>query len=327
MKRGPAPGSEGNHKITTFHASSGSYLGNPVQLKKHQHCNRPRCTEMRSAKIRTIGWTACSIAMLLNLTACATAPMDRAGSLKSYRNLTVSDGALTKSLLRVDKDGVLAANTVRIIPTEFSRVAVQVPVSEEQRKLVANGVDRSLCVGLSDRFQVVSSNGYADLTVHATITHVEATDETVAGISKAVSFVPAFLNLGFPVIVPRIPLGLGNLSLEAEAYSSTGDQKAAMIWGRGAAFLSPKASKVSDAYDLATEFGSDFSKLLVTGDTPFVAKPSIPSFQRINSSFGGAPKYSACEAFGRDPGLIGMVGSGIGGMPPEWTDRGARPNN
>jgi hypothetical protein len=224
-------------------------------------------------------------------------------------------------MLRVDRQYVLAAKTVRIVPTNFSRVATQVPLSEAQRKLVANAVDRSLCVGLSDRFQVVSAQEQADLIVHATITHAEPTDAVAAGASKAVSIVPAFLDLGFPVIVPRIPIGLGNLSLEAEAYSSTGDQKAAMIWGRGAAFLSPKISNASDAYDLASEFGSDFSKLLVTGDSPFAPQLPVPSAQRINFWFGGPPKYAACEAFGPDPGALGLISGGIIGAPPEWTDR------
>jgi hypothetical protein len=37
---------------------------------------------------------------------------------------------------------------------------------------------------------------------------------------------------------------------------------------------------------------------------------------------GGAPKQAVCEAFGRAPGVTGLIG-GIVGAPPEWTDRGA----
>ncbi|MEY9879172.1 hypothetical protein [Bradyrhizobium sp. CCBAU 25338] len=36
--------------------------------------------------------------------------------------------------------------------------------------------------------------------------------------------------------------------------------------------------------------------------------------------FGGAPKYVACEAFGRFPGFAGQ---GLG-LPPAWTDSGAK---
>jgi hypothetical protein len=268
---------------------------------------------------------AAGVPLLLVFTGCATAPMDRAGSLKSYENLSASDGVLTKSLLRVDRAAVQAAKTVRIVPTGFSTAAAQVSLSEKQRTLVANAVDRSLCIGLSDRFDVVAFNEAADLSVHAVITHVEATDAVVAGVSKVVSIVPSFLNLGVPVPVPRIPIGLGSLSLEAEARDQTGEQKAAMIWGRSANSVtnSPKVSEAADAYELATSFGNDFSQLLVSAESPFGRLPSVPSFQRIGASLGGAPKHAACEVFGRDPGIVGMVGGGIG-LPPEWTDDGAK---
>jgi hypothetical protein len=265
-------------------------------------------------------------AMLLVLTGCATAPMDRAGSLKSYDRLAESNGILAKSLLRIDKAEVLSAKTVRIVPTVFSKATEQVQLSEKQRKLVANTVDRSLCGALSDRFKVVAPNEPADLTVHAVITNVAATDPTIAGVSKAASIVPMFLSLGFPVPVPRIPMGLGSLTLEAEANDRTGDQKAAMVWGRGADSLTsrPRVSEAADAYDLALSFGNDFGKLLVTGDSPFGTLPSPPSLESISARLGGAPKNPACEAFGRDPGLVGMIGGGIG-LPPEWTDDGAAP--
>jgi hypothetical protein len=38
-----------------------------------------------------------------------------------------------------------------------------------------------------------------------------------------------------------------------------------------------------DAYDLAASFGDDFSKLLVTGASPFKTMPSPPSMQRVGS--------------------------------------------
>lgn len=60
-------------------------------------------------------------------------------------------------------------------------------------------------------------------------------------------------------------------------------------------------SPAGDAYDLAASFGDDFSKLLVTGASPFKTLPSPPSMQRVGSQLGGAPKESACEAFGRGP--------------------------
>jgi hypothetical protein len=259
------------------------------------------------------------------LSSCASAPMTRGGSLSSYDSLTPSDGVLAKSLVRVSKDEVLAAKTVRIVPTVFSEAASP-KLSAKQRVLVANAVDRSLCVGLSERFQVVTADQPADLTAHVLVTQAAPTDEVAAGASKVASFVP--MALGVPAPVPRLPIGLGSLTVEAEAQDSSGKQQAAMIWARGANSFtdSPTVSAAGDAYDLATSFGGDFSQLLVTGATPFGKAPRMPSLDKIGSSLGGKPKYAACEAFGRSPGVVGMI-AGRAGLPPEWSDKGAPTDN
>lgn len=74
------------------------------------------------------------------------------------------------------------------------------------------------------------------------------------------------------------------------------------------------------AYSLAASFGGDFSKMLVSGKTPFKGMPKIPSGQRIKSGLGGKARFPACENFGRSPGLIGLGASQVG-MPPSWTDK------
>jgi hypothetical protein len=262
-----------------------------------------------------------AIAVLLS--GCASAPLTRGGSLASYDGLAPSNGILAKSLIRVSKDDVLAARTVRIMPAIFAESGSP-QLSDKQRMLVANAINRSLCVGLSERFQVVDPAQPADLTTRVFITKAAPSDEVAAGTSKVVSVVPAVL--GVPVPVPRLPIGLGSLTVEAEARDKAGRQQAAMIWARGAnAFTdSPTVSVVGDAYDLAKSFSSDFSQMLVTGVTPFGQPPTVPSLDKIGSSLGGKPKYAACEAFGRDPGLAGMVAGGIG-LPPEWTDKSAEP--
>ena len=232
---------------------------------------------------------------------------------------------LTKSRVHVNKDKVLAAKTIRIMPTAFLKSASPM-LSDSQRKLVANTVDRALCIGLSDRFQVVASDTSADLTVHAVVTNAATTDEMAAGASQVAGIAPAVL--GIRAFVPRIPVGLGSLTVEAETQSREGKPQASMIWARGADSFtsSPRVSSAGDAYDLATAFGNDFSQLLVTGNSPFGAMPNTPSLQKISATFGGKAKYAACEAFGRAPGVTGMVAGRIG-MPPEWTDDGAAPAN
>ncbi|WP_433996261.1 DUF3313 domain-containing protein [Bradyrhizobium jicamae] len=277
-----------------------------------------------TAKMSSDRLVAQIVALCLATAGCATAPRNRAGSLATYDNLTTSDGVLTKSVLRVDKHDILAAKTVRLVPTRFSAsAAAGVPFSEDQRRLISNAVDRALCTGLSERFQMIGGNDQSDLIAHAVITHAAPTDPAAAGASKVASVVPSILLPGVPVPVPRIPIGLGSLSVEAEARDLRGNQKAAMVWGRGAnSFTSAgRISQDGDAYDLATAFGADFSKLLVSGKTPFGAPPSLPSAEGLNTTLGGAPKQAACEAFGRAPGVAGLIGERIG-LPPDWTDKG-----
>jgi hypothetical protein len=222
--------------------------------------------------------------------------------------------------MRVDKASVLAAKSVSIIPTSFSQAASRAALTDKQRRVIANAVDRSVCIGLSDRFNVVPSGQPADLTVHVTVTRVTVTDPNVAGAAKVASAAPMFISAGFPIVVPRIPYGMGGLSVEAEARDLQGQQKAAFVWARDADMLTstPRVAASGDAYDLAGEFGTDFSKLLITGENPFDKKLSMPSMQRVNSAFGGKPKYPACDAFGR-AGVPAFIGGKMG-APPEWND-------
>ena len=98
-----------------------------------------------------------------------------------------------------------------------------------------------------------------------------------------------------------------------------------MIWARGANSItnSARIADEGDAYDLAADFGADFAKLVTTGKSPFGGMPALPPMDTIPVRLGGAPKYVACEAFGRFPGLTGMAGQGLG-LPPAWTDSGAK---
>lgn len=268
-------------------------------------------------------WPAVAVLSLM-AAGCAAAPLERAGSLASYDNLTPSDGLLTKSQLRISTADVLAAKTARIEPTAFTAAAASRPFSQQQRTLIKNAVNRSMCLALSERFRIVATTEAADLNVRAIITHIAPTDATAAGVSKVASVVPSIVAPGVPIPVPRLPIGLGSLSVEAEARDRSGNQQAAMIWARGANSFtsSPRVSSDGDAYDLADAFGSDFGRFLVTAESPFGKVPAPPSADRLSASLGGAPKEAICETFGRAPGLAGLVGERIG-LPPDWTDRGA----
>lgn len=256
---------------------------------------------------------------LLSIFGCATVPLEQADSLTSYEGLTPNNGRSTKANYKVSSGDLGAAKTIYIEPTMMSGAAVHSIKKSSDRALVENVISRALCVGVSDRFEVVSRREDADLVVHATITQIVPTNATMAGLSTATSLGASIFS---PVPVPRLPMGLGGLSVEAEATTREGKQVGAMVWAKGANFVttSARASQIGDAYSLAASFGGDFSKMLVTGKTPFRGLPKIPSGQRIKSGLGGKPKYPACDIFGRNPGLKDIAASQVG-MPPSWTDK------
>ncbi len=257
--------------------------------------------------------------LVLSLGGCAAVPLERANSLASYDSLTSNNGRMTKANYRVASTDLASTRTIYIEPTKVSGSAALSVRKSSDQALVANVINRALCVGVSDRFVVVERKEDADLVVHATITRIVPTNATVAALSTATSLGANFV---VPVPVPRLPLGLGGLSVEAEATTRDGKQVGAMVWAKGANFVttSARVSQIGDAYSLAASFGSDFSKMLITGKTPFKGLPKIPSAQRIKSGLGGKPKYPACEKFGRSPGLVDFAASQVG-MPPSWTDK------
>jgi hypothetical protein len=193
---------------------------------------------------------------------------------------------------------------------------------------VANAIDRALCSGLSARFTVVAPGEPADLTVQAVLSRVGVTDVTAAAASKAVTIGGAVAGaaMGVPVPLPRLPLGLGGLAVEAQARNATRGQVAAMTWARGADILTTRArlSTEGDAYALAKEFAADFARLLVTGADPIKDPPVLSSMYAVSEFFGGKPKHAACDRFGLNPGLIDTLGGAVG-LPPAWTDAGPSP--
>ncbi len=260
------------------------------------------------------------VVLVSSLSACASVALDEGTSLGSYAGMTASGGTLTKAKLRVEPAPVLAARTVRIVPTSVQLRGAS-KFDSKDLALVSNTIDRALCTGLSDRFEIVGPNQPADLVVRATVTNIVATNQTAAAGSTVASL---GASVALPVPIPRLPIGLGGLAVEAEATGPDGSQKAAILWSRGANMITTRArvSQVGDAYSLSSAFASDFSRMLVKGRDPFKGMPAMPSMQRINASLGGKPKYDACKAFGKAPGITGAVAGQLG-LPPGWTDKGA----
>ncbi|MGK9052605.1 DUF3313 domain-containing protein [Neorhizobium petrolearium] len=272
-----------------------------------------------SRRLEMLRWPAFGVILLSCLSACASVPLSEGASLSSHAGMSRSGGTLTRAELRVDSPPVLSAQTVRIVPT--SALVHGRGFDPGELALVTNAIDRALCTGLSDRFKIVTTSQPADLTVRATVTNIVATNRSVAATSTVASF-GASAALGIPI--PRLPIGLGGLAIEAEAIDRDGSQRAALLWSRGANMITTRArvSAVGDAYSLSSAFATDFSRMLVTGKDPFKGMPAIPSMQRLRASLGGDPKYDACKAFGTAPGIPGLVAARFG-LPPAWTDKGA----
>lgn len=265
------------------------------------------------------------VLVTIAMAGCTSVPLAESGTLTSYGNLDTPKGKFGKKRrLYVDGQQLAQIKTVRIIPTSFSFKASSRIKLKTDRDLVSNTLDRALCVALSDKYELVPASQRADLTIRSVITDIVPTNKGVAAAATVASVGGGFMipsNIPL-VVIPRIPIGLGGLAVEAEATDSSNVQRAAMTWSRGANFLQdkPRYSEVGDAYGLATQFASDFSRTLITGKEPKMLDISVPSRSRVQSWLGGKPKYAACDAFGRAPGLVGKI-AGNYGLPPQWADK------
>lgn len=266
--------------------------------------------------------TVAGLLVVLALAGCSSVPLTQSGTLSTYQGLGPVEGRISKSRSFADTPAILAAQTVSISPTRLSPLASSRLHDAGNDRLVSNALDRAMCIDLSDKYRVVGPGEAADLTVHAVITDIVPTSKAVAGLSTAVTLGTSFV---LPVGVPRLPIGLGGLAVEAEAVDARGAQRAAIVWSRGANSITNTArvSEVGDAYGLASSFASQFSEILVKGRKSSGLDLSLPSGQKLKSQLGGKPKNAACEAFGRAPGLGGVL-SGVVGAPPSWTDHPTR---
>lgn len=253
----------------------------------------------------------------VSLGGCASVPLTQSGAISSYSGLGPETGRLGKARTFVDEAAVAAARTVAIYPTVITHAAASSTANANDARLVANAVDRALCVALSDRFAVVRPGQSSDLVVRATVTSIVPTGKTAAGVSKIATLGTSAI---LPVGIPRLPWGLGGIAIEAEALDVSGSQRAAITWSRGANSItsSARVSEIGDAYGLAGNFGRQFGRMLVTAKADPGA--GLPSAERIGTAMGANPSQAACADFGRGPGVAGFAASVVG-APPSWADK------
>ncbi len=243
--------------------------------------------------------TATVAGALALLTGCGDVVLTDGRTLTRADQFVTSDAVASESKLFIDPTLPQTVRTVRIVPTVFTEAVSGPGLNAVERRLVANAADRALCYDLSLRYDIVSS-GPADLTVRSAITRVDLTNVPASGATIAASTaisVAGQVGVGFAnsigkIPVPRVPIGLGSLTIEAEAIDARKRQRAAMIWGGASNAFTNQArfSAASDAYDLAGEFGQDFGSYLATTKDPFRGEMQIPTYDRIRvTTLGEAP--------------------------------------
>lgn len=261
---------------------------------------------------RGVRGTAAAMVISAALAGCASAPLAPDGDLAQEKGLVQKNGLRAKMLVRVDKKAVEAAKTVRIAPVTIAANASKKPINDKDKRLLENAIGRRICDGLAQVYQIVPATSPADLTVATEITYIGTTEGAAAGASKAVSIATSALT---PVpFVPRLPIGLGGLAVQAEALDPAGKRVAVLVWSRGADMFTNggRMSDVGDAYALADDFGNDFNKMVTSGTDPVSAGVKLPTLIGHKSS-------PICDQYGQRNFVANFVGDRLG-LPPDWTD-------
>ena len=256
---------------------------------------------------------AMAVAIVVGLAAPLAWAVDApvpSGVLSSYAGLAPAHTIQARALWSGDPAALTQARTARIDPVKIAPGAAD-RITTEQGTLIANELARTLCARLSGHFRMVSFLTPADLTVRATITRIRPTNTMAATASLGARVVARVV--GSP-IAPRVPIGLGGFSGEAEALDRAGVQRAALVWTRDANALltGARASHIGDAYQLSAAFANDMARLTITGANP-LREVTAPHVARKKPQ-------AACAVYGSGE-TSGYV-NGMFGMAPEATDHG-----
>jgi hypothetical protein len=250
------------------------------------------------------------------LAACAHSAITETGGLTSYEGMTPVKTTRTHALYKADPPALAKATSVRIAPVTYAPGTGR-KVSADQRAFIANIVARTLCDKLSDHYDIAAADGPADLTVRAVITRMTPTNRDAARASVPLRIAAAVVGVPVP---GRLPIGLGSFAAEGEAIDSSGTQRAAITWARGADAFTNRArvSKIGDAFELSSAFAGDLADLVITGQNP------LHDIPRHIMSKRNRPIPAACDVYGRSQGVKDFLG-GFVGMSPEVTDKQSPP--
>jgi hypothetical protein len=256
------------------------------------------------------------LGQLLLTSACASAPLAPGGSLSSYEQMQPARSLRARALIFANAQALAGAHSVRIAPVAFRPGAADV-VSPAQAALIARGVGRTLCLKLSQHFDMVAPEAPADLTVRVSVIHITPTDRAAAAVTVPMS--AGSMAMGIPMI-PRLPVGLGAFSAEGEAVDASGARRAALVWSRGADILTsrPRMSRIGDAYSLSLAFAGDLAGLILTARNPLHDVPPLTPRARRR------PTPALCETlYGHGRPVESFI-AGYVAAPPEWTEDAGR---
>jgi len=252
--------------------------------------------------LKPIAMAATSTAFLAART---TAP-EPSGALGDYSGLGSAEGRLAK--WRDFADPALLKESARLyiaMPTFSADVAAR--ISPEHQAVLAQSLARAFCDAASRDFEVVSAPDNA-LSARIVVTDVRTTNRAVAAMSS--------------VMWVRVPVGLGGLTVEAEALTPSGKRAAALLWSRTADPMSgARLSQIGDAYDFTNEFGEAFGRLVRRGDA---GSRGLASAVGVPTRAPNLKADDPCSAFGGT-----RLGVGAAAMfspiqpPPRWVEKRA----
>ncbi|MDO1559114.1 DUF3313 family protein [Brevundimonas sp. 2R-24] len=240
--------------------------------------------------------------------ACATAPAPQSGFLTSYEGLQARGDTVRASVRqRRDEALVRGLERVRIEPAVLTTGAAPQDLTEAERALVLNEIDRQVCYELSERFALAGPEDDQAGRVRVAATRISPTGR-VASAASAVAgqFIPGPIGL-------RAPGTTGGLAAEAELLTPDGRQAAALMFARDANVVgtdNPSLSRVGDAHQFAETFG-DMAADALAGE----ARPA-----------GAVPDPDPCARYGprvRPEGFVARAVTGLydpglsGGRAPE----------
>jgi hypothetical protein len=170
---------------------------------------------------------AVALALSSLVSGCAESDLTQTGALSSYDQLRPADGLVTKSMVKADRDRLKTIRSVHFAGLDYALVAQTPGLSDAERQLIRTALNRSLCNQLAAHFTIVPSEADADLTINGAITLAKSTNSVAASASAVTS--AATTVLLYTPLPARLPIGMGSLSIEAEARDAKGSQVAAMV--------------------------------------------------------------------------------------------------